>query len=150
MGLRFACQTQSKWLLGMDYMAGGDLAGRVGKSSIRDIRRWAAQIVLGMEYLHRQGVVYRDLKPENVLLDEAGAVRLCDFGLSKVGLDQSDSTYSFCGTYCYVAPEMLQHTGHNATLDWYLLGVLLYELALGKVPFDSSHRETLFKMILED
>ena len=100
-----------------------------------------AQIVLALGYLHSRGVVHRDLKPENVLMDEEGYISLADFGLAKF-LQRNDQTYSFCGTAEYLAPEILNMTGHGFSVDWWTLGILLYEMATGRPPFlNKSHHK---------
>merc|ERR1711881_691740 len=91
-------------------------------------RFFAAEVAVGLEYLHERGIVHRDLKPENVLLDEDGHVRLTDFGLSKTNVKGNQSTHSFCGTPEYLAPEILRRAGHGKAADWWSLGALLYEM----------------------
>ncbi|MES1913063.1 MAG: hypothetical protein MHM6MM_005293 [Cercozoa sp. M6MM] len=152
--LHFAFQTRSKLYFVLDFCAGGELffhLARAGKFTEERARFYAAEIVLALEYLHSHGVVYRDLKPENCLLDDDGHVRLTDFGLSKAGVDfeGGDTTYSFCGTPEYLAPEVLRRVGHNQVADWWSLGALLYEMLTGIPPFYSRDRKRLFKQILE-
>ena len=90
-----------------------------------------------MGYLHKElNVIYRDLKPENIILDKHGYLKLTDFGLSK----QAEKSNTFCGTPEYVSPEMLAGTGHDKTVDWWALGILIYELLSGIPPFyDKDH-----------
>lgn len=99
-----------------------------------------------MESLHDSHIVYRDLKPANIVLDEEGHLKLTDFGLSKQGI-ANNITNSFCGSLAYLAPEILCQKGHNRTVDWYLLGVLLYEFLVGVPPYYSKNRQTLFENI---
>ncbi len=91
----------------------------------------------GMLYLHSLNVVYRDIKPENILIDIDGHVRIADFGLSKPNMGEEDYAYSFCGSPEYMAPEMLLKVGHNVQVDHYCLGALLYELVTGLPPYYS-------------
>jgi protein-serine/threonine kinase len=111
------------------------------------VRIYSAEIILAIEELHRHDIIYRDLKPDNVVLDEAGHAHLTDFGLSKEGVKMNKQTSSFCGSAAYLAPEMLRKAGHNHSLDWYLLGDLIYELLMGFPPFFSSDREKMFRNI---
>jgi len=102
----------------------------------------AAQIVLAMGYLHSNNVIHRDLKPENVLVDTDGYICLADFGLAKFLNSAQDQTYSFCGTAEYLAPEILDMKGHGFAVDWWTLGILVYEMATGRPPFmHKSHHK---------
>ena len=85
-------------------------------------------IVLALGHLHSQGVIYRDLKPENILLDKDGHIRLADFGLCKERIWDNNMTNTFCGTVDYMAPEIIQKTGHNKSCDWWSLGALTYDM----------------------
>lgn len=128
-GLNYAFQTADKLYFVLDYCAGGELffhLGREGRFSEDRTRFYAAQITEALSFLHGHGIVYRDLKPENVLLDHKGNVRLTDFGLSKEGVhDVSSGAHSFCGTPEYLAPEVLNRTGHGRAVDWWSLGALM-------------------------
>ena len=86
---------------------------------------YAAEILIALESLHKIGVLYRDLKPENVLLDEEGHICMTDFGMAKQ-VKEGEMTNSFVGTPEYLSPEMVDQTGHNATADWWALGALMY------------------------
>lgn len=88
-------------------------------------------MILAIEYLHQKNIIFRDLKPENVVLDSLGHLHLTDFGLCK---ESRGKSYTFCGSIGYMAPEILRNEGHSQALDWYHLGVLLYELLMGKPP----------------
>ena len=132
-GLNMAFQTPDNLFLVLDYCPGGELffhLGKVGRFPEERARFYAAQIILALEYVHKLDVIYRDLKPENVLLDQNGNVRLTDFGLSKEGVsDHSSGANSFCGTPEYIAPEVLRREGHGRAVDWWSLGALLYEVS---------------------
>lgn len=150
-GLKMAFQSKNKLYFVLDYCAGGELffhLSKVGKFLEPRAAFYAAEIVLALEYIHQLDIVYRDLKPENVLLDARGHVRLTDFGLSKEGISSSSSgANSFCGTPEYLAPEILNRQGHGRAVDWWSLGALLYEMLTGLPPFYCRDRERLFEKI---
>jgi serine/threonine protein kinase len=108
------------------------------------------EIILGIEFLHKQGIIFRDLKPENVVLDSEGHAIITDFGLSKEGVGEGKLAKSFCGSYAYLAPEMVLKKGHDYSLDWYLVGVMLYELLESLPPYYDTNRETLMKNIISN
>jgi RAC serine/threonine-protein kinase len=150
-GLNMAFQSKDKLYFVLDYCAGGELffhLGKVGKFTEQRACFYAAEITLAIAYVHNLDIVYRDLKPENVLLDSRGHVRLTDFGLSKEGISNSSSgANSFCGTPEYLAPEILNRQGHGRAVDWWSLGALLYEMLTGLPPFYCRDREKLFEKI---
>lgn len=148
--LRYAFQTPQKLCLVLDYCPGGDLGSilsREKKFSEELTRLYAAEILLALEHLHSLNIIYRDLKPDNVILDADGHAMLTDFGLSKEGIDSSMTTQSFCGSIAYLAPEILSRQGHGKPVDWYLLGVMMYEMMVGFPPYFNSKREIMFKNI---
>jgi len=150
-GLNMAFQSKDKLYFVLDYCAGGELffhLSKVGKFAEPRARFYASEIVLAISYVHELDIIYRDLKPENVLLDAKGHVRLTDFGLSKEGISSSSSgATSFCGTPEYLAPEILNRQGHGRAVDWWSLGALLYEMLTGLPPFYCRDREKLFEKI---
>jgi serine/threonine protein kinase len=150
-GMHMAFQSKDKLYFVLDYCAGGELffqLGKVGKFSETRARFYTAEITLAISYVHTLDIIYRDLKPENVLLDAAGHIRLTDFGLSKEGISGSSSgANSFCGTPEYLAPEILNRQGHGRAVDWWSLGALLYEMLTGLPPFYCQDRERLFEKI---
>ena len=110
---------------------------------------YLAEIVLALEALHARDIIYRDLKPDNVVVGQDGHIMLTDFGLSREGVKRSDlGARSFCGSYAYLAPEMVRKTGHGKTVDWYLLGVILFEMLTGMPPYYNDDKEELFDNIL--
>lgn len=141
--LRCAFQTKTKLLMVMDYCKGGDL-GHVLQREKRfpedRARIYVSEILLAIEELHKHEIIYRDLKPDNIVLDENGHALLTDFGLSKQGVKCADFTQSFCGSVAYLAPEVLRRSGHGRTVDWYLLGVLLYEMIVGIPPYFNRNK----------
>jgi len=152
-GLNMAFQTADKLFFVLDYCAGGELffhLGRMGRFPESQARFYTAQIIMAIEYVHSHDIIYRDLKPENVLLDHHGNVRLTDFGLSKEGVsDDSSGANSFCGTPEYIAPEVLLRQGHGRAVDWWSTGALLYEMLSGLPPFYSRSREVMFEKIMK-
>lgn len=107
-----------------------------------------AEILLGLEFLHSKNIVYRDLKPENVLIDVDGHIKLADFGLSKI-FKNEERSFSFCGSPEYMCPEILKREGHNHMVDYYTLGALLFEMLTGLPPFYTNNRGEMTKRILE-
>ena len=97
--------------------------------------------------MHKHEIIFRDLKPDNIVIDIDGHVKLTDFGLSKEGIDDNMSAKSFCGSLAYLAPEMLTMQGHGKSVDWYLLGVLLYEMVVGQIPYYSTNKQQLLENI---
>jgi len=150
-GLNMAFQNRTNLFFVLDYCAGGELffhLGKLGKFPEERSCFYAAEITLALEYIHQLGIIYRDLKPENVLVDENGHIRLTDFGLSKEGITGNTSgANSFCGTPEYLAPEILNRQGHGRAVDWWSLGALLYEMLTGLPPFYCRDREKLFEKI---
>jgi len=107
---------------------------------------YAASVVLVFEFLHGLGIVYRDLKPENLLLDANGFLKVIDFGFAKQLYGKK--TFTLCGTPDYLAPEILKNTGHDKAVDWWALGILIYEMLAGRPPFESKDHMDTYKKIL--
>ncbi|KAL3282496.1 hypothetical protein HHI36_005678, partial [Cryptolaemus montrouzieri] len=131
-----------------EYVCGGELfsylrnAGRFGVSSAIF---YSSEIILALEYLHSKSIVYRDLKPENLLLDREGHLKITDFGFAK---KLTDRTWTLCGTPEYLAPEIIQSKGHNKAVDWWALGVLIYEMLVGYPPFYDDNPFGIYEKIL--
>lgn len=148
--LNYAFQTAEKLVLVMDFCPNGDLGTHIARERKFDeekARFYVSEILLALQELHLHEIIFRDLKPENVVLDKDGHARLTDFGLSKEGVHEGELSRSFCGSVAYLAPEMLRRSGHTRSVDWYLLGLLLYEMLVGSPPFYSHNREQLFNNI---
>mmetsp|Transcript_5320 Transcript_5320/g.5276 ORF Transcript_5320/g.5276 Transcript_5320/m.5276 type:complete len:510 (+) Transcript_5320:194-1723(+) len=149
-GLKYAFQTQNKLFLILDYCPGGDLGSHIAREkrfSETRARIYLCEILVALEELHKRDIIFRDLKPDNVVLDSEGHAMLTDFGLSKEGVLDNFSAKSFCGSVAYLAPEMLKRQGHGKAVDWYLLGVLLYEMLVGIPPYFSHNKDQLFHNI---
>lgn len=125
----------------------GKVLGREKRFNEERARLYLAEVLLALEDLHKRDIIFRDLKPDNVVLDEEGHALLTDFGLSKQGVLDNQGARSFCGSVAYLAPEMLKRIGHGKSVDWYLLGVLLYEMLVGIPPYFTNNKEKLFQNI---
>jgi len=149
MKLRFAFQTKEKLYLILDYVKGGELFFHLKNNrrfSEQVAKLWVAQVGSALGHLHSLGVLYRDLKPENILLDSTGHVILTDFGLAK-DVAPDEKTNTFCGTPEYLAPEIVTGAGHDKAVDWWSLGILLYELTVGIPPFYSQNVNDMYNKI---
>uniref|UniRef100_A0A0N5ALS1 Ribosomal protein S6 kinase n=1 Tax=Syphacia muris TaxID=451379 RepID=A0A0N5ALS1_9BILA len=150
--LHYAFQTEGKLYLILDFLRGGDLFTRLSKEVMfteEDVKFYLAELALALDHLHSLGIVYRDLKPENILLDADGHINLTDFGLSKESIEGDEKTYSFCGTVEYMAPEVVNRRGHSTAADWWSLGILMYEMLTGNLPFHGQNRRETMGMILK-
>uniref|UniRef100_H3CH86 Protein kinase C n=1 Tax=Tetraodon nigroviridis TaxID=99883 RepID=H3CH86_TETNG len=158
-GLHSCFQTQSRLFLVIEYVKGGDLMfhmQRQRKLPEEHARFYAAEICIALNFLHEKGIIYRDLKLDNVLLDHDGHVKLTDYGMCKEGIQPGDTTSTFCGTPNYIAPEILRGEDYGFSVDWWALGVLMFEMMAGRSPFDivtdnpdMNTEEYLFQVILE-
>uniref|UniRef100_A0A671RIK5 protein kinase C n=1 Tax=Sinocyclocheilus anshuiensis TaxID=1608454 RepID=A0A671RIK5_9TELE len=136
----------------MEYSPGGDLMTHIHNSifSERQARFYSACVLLGLEFLHQNRIVYRDLKLDNLLMDSDGFVRIADFGLCKEGMGHGDRTSTFCGTPEFLAPEVLTDSMYTRAVDWWGLGVLIYEMLVGESPFPGDDEEEVFDSIVND
>ena len=143
-------QTKKKFFLVMDYCPGGDLFSLIQKHerfTEGQARFYCAQLVIALEHLHSMGIVYRDLKPENVLIDGQGYIRLADFGLSKLTHSSDQKIKSMCGTPEYFAPEIITVREYGREVDYWALGCLILEMITGNPPFFSPNPLELFNLI---
>lgn len=133
----------------MDFLAGGELffhLEQVERFSEPQVQFYAAEIALALSHLHSVKIIYRDLKPENCVLDKDGHVVITDFGLAKANVTSDANT--LCGTAEYLAPEFLRGEPHNKAVDWWSLGILIYEMLTGELPFTSDDKDKLWEYIL--
>ncbi|KAL3068639.1 hypothetical protein niasHS_016045 [Heterodera schachtii] len=155
--LTYSFQTTDRLCFVMEFAIGGDLYyhlnRQVGKYkegfSESRTRFYGAEIVLALGYLHDNNIVYRDLKLENLLLDRDGHIKIADFGLCKEDISFSGRTRTFCGTPEYLAPEVLEENDYGRSVDWWGVGVVMYEMMCGRLPFYSKEHEKLFELILQ-
>ncbi|CAD8058949.1 unnamed protein product [Paramecium primaurelia] len=149
--MQYAFESRKYLVFVLEYCSGGELfylLRKVKRMSEEEAFFYFAEICLGMKNLHDNNIIYRDIKPENILIDFDGHVRIADFGLSKPHMENQEVAYSFCGSPEYMAPEMLLKQGHTFQLDLYCLGALLYELTTGLPPFYSRNTDEIYQKIL--
>lgn len=151
--LKFSFQSPEKLYFVLAFVNGGELFHHLQKERRFDVNRarfYTAELLCALECLHGFNVIYRDLKPENILLDYQGHIALCDFGLCKLDMKDEDRTNTFCGTPEYLAPELLMGQGYQKAVDWWTLGVLLYEMLMGLPPFYDENTNEMYRKILQE
>lgn len=148
-GMDYLFQSPERLYFVMPFIKGGELY-KIFKAQKRlpeqVVKFYAAQICMAVGYLHSKGIMHRDLKLENIMVDESGYLKIIDYGLAKV-LKRGQLTKTFCGTPEYLAPEMVDREGHDFSVDWWALGVLIYEMVIGVTPFYNRERKFLLQKI---
>ncbi|XP_041437566.1 serine/threonine-protein kinase N2-like [Xenopus laevis] len=136
----------------MEHLPGGDMCDFLNHVELQepDVMFYTACVVLGLEALHQIGIVHRDLKLENLLLDQEGYLKIVDFGLSKDRFGYSDRTNTMCGTRTYMAPEIYMKIGYGMAADWWALGVTVYIMLMYELPFNDEDPIELMKSIRYD
>uniref|UniRef100_A0A6Q2X7U7 Protein kinase C n=1 Tax=Esox lucius TaxID=8010 RepID=A0A6Q2X7U7_ESOLU len=137
----------------MEYLNGGDLMFHIQEKGRFDLYRamfYSAEIICGLQFLHSKGIIYRDLKLDNVMLDHSGHVKIADFGMCKENVFGENRATTFCGTPDYIAPEILLGQMYSFSVDWWSFGVLLYEMLIGQSPFHGDDEDELFESIRMD
>ena len=153
MKLDYAFQTKKSLYLITPFMPGGELNYHIYKENYFDEKKakfYSAEIILALNYLHEKNCIYRDLKPENIMIDENGHIKLTDFGLTKFCEDFSCKTKTLCGTPEYLAPEVLFEENYGIEVDWWSLGIIIYEMVSGYLPFKILPNEKINKKIYEN
>ncbi|CAG9311718.1 unnamed protein product [Blepharisma stoltei] len=149
----YAFQSNERLYFILEYCSGGELFFHLNRARRFDEERvkfYSACLVLAIEHLHSKNIIYRDLKPENVLIDEDGFPKITDFGLSKEDCKDPRSARSFCGTAEYLAPEVIIKQGYGKVVDWWSLGCIIYEMLVGLPPFYNENKKYVYMKILSE
>ncbi|XP_054261503.1 RAC serine/threonine-protein kinase-like [Macrosteles quadrilineatus] len=149
--LKYSFQTADRLCFVMEYVNGGELFFHLSRERVFSedrTRFYGAEIISALGYLHEEGIIYRDLKLENLLLDKDGHIKIADFGLCKEDITYGRTTKTFCGTPEYLAPEVLEDNDYGRAVDWWGVGVVMYEMMCGRLPFYNRDHDVLFTLIL--
>lgn len=152
LGLHSCFQTETRVYFVMEYVSGGDLMLHIQREqfNLHRAKFYAAEVLLALEYFHKHGIIYRDLKLDNIMLTLDGHIKIADYGLCKEGMWYGNTTSTFCGTPEFMAPEILLEQRYSRAVDWWAFGILLYEMLLGQAPFRGDDEDEIFDAILED
>ncbi|XP_023850004.1 protein kinase C delta type [Salvelinus sp. IW2-2015] len=146
-------QTREHLFFVMEYLNGGDLMFHIQDKGRFDLYRatfYSAEIIIGLQFLHSKGIIYRDLKLDNVMLNRDGHIKIADFGMCKENVFGENRATTFCGTPDYIAPEILLGQKYTFSVDWWSFGVLVYEMLIGQSPFQGDDEDELFESIRMD
>ncbi|KAI9262006.1 kinase-like domain-containing protein [Sporodiniella umbellata] len=145
-------QTVTRIYYVMEYVSGGDLMLHIQREQFSEARAkfYACEVLLALEYFHKHGIIYRDLKLDNIMLCLDGHIKLADYGLCKENMWGNNTTNTFCGTPEFMAPEILLENRYGRAVDWWAFGVLMYEMLLGQSPFKGEDEDEIFDAVLED
>ena len=149
-GMVFCFQTEERIYFVMPFVRGGELFQHLRTARYfpeEKVKFYAASIGLALDYLHSKGIIYRDIKPENILIGEDGYLKLIDFGMAKI-IKNGEKATSFCGTPEYLAPEIITGEGHNRSADWWSFGILIFEMLCGIPPFYCENNEKMYELIM--
>jgi len=152
-GLKYSFQTKELLCFVLEYVNGGELFFHLSNEKIFSEDRgrfYAAEITMAISYLHENKIIYRDLKLENLMLDKYGHIKITDFGLCKEEISYGATTTTFCGTPEYLAPEVLEDNDYGRAVDWWGVGVVLFEMVCGHLPWYHKSHELLFELILHE
>jgi len=148
-GMDYLFQSETRLYFVMPFVRGGELY-KIFQEQKRFpeevVRFYIAQIIMALGELHSKGIMHRDLKLENIMVDEDGYIKLIDYGLAKI-VANDELAMSYCGTPEYLAPEMVDNKGHDMTVDWWAVGILIYEMLIGVTPFFNRNRQVLMSKI---
>lgn len=152
LNLHCCFQTENRIYFVMEYISGGDLMWHIQKSrfSAKRAKFYACEVLLGLKYFHDNGIIYRDLKLDNILLTTQGHIKIGDYGLCKENMWHNNTTGTFCGTPDFMAPEIIAGKQYDRNVDWWALGVLLFQMLLCQSPFKGDDEDEIFNAIEHD
>lgn len=152
LNLHCCFQTENRIYFVMEYVSGGDLMWHIQKSrfSAKRAKFYACEVLLGLQHLHQQNIVYRDLKLDNILLTYKGHIKIADYGLCKENMGFESTTGTFCGTPEFMAPEIISGKQYDRSVDWWAFGVLLFQMLLCQSPFKGDDQDEVFNAIEHD